>query len=65
MISKTSTMMNGVYSKMPSYQQTKIDNLYNEYEDEFVSQNLKKASLSMANNFGEVVKKFKSNFLNN
>ena len=65
MISKTSTMMNGVFSKRPTCQHTKIDNLYNDYEDEFVNQNLKKASLSMANNFGEVVKKFKTNFLNN
>ena len=65
MISKTSTMNGRLFPKLQACQQTKADKLYNEYDDEFVCQNLKKANLAVANNFGEVVKKFKSTFLNN
>lgn len=62
MISKTSAM--NLYSGIPKALNNTNDT-HMEYEDEYVCQNLKKASLSVANNFGEVVKKFKNTFMNN
>lgn len=65
MISKTSAMKHNLYSGLLNIKQNKVNNSHFEYDDEYVCENLKKASLSVANNFGEVVKKFKSTFLNN
>ena len=63
MISKTSAM--NLYSGLPKVPLNNTNNAHFEYDDEYVCENLKKASLSVSNNFGEVVKKFKSTFLNN
>lgn len=65
MISKLGSMQHSFCAK--AYEgklDYKNDNLLNsEYDDEYVCQNLKKANLSVCNNFGDVVKKFKTNFL--
>lgn len=63
MISKTSAMK--FYSGLQNIHLNQTNNSHIEYDDEYVCQNLKKASFSVANNFGEVVKKFKNTFLNN
>ena len=64
MISKTGAMGNNMLSKFSAGKQCN-NNTHIEYDDEYVCQNLKKANFSVANNFGEVVKKFKTTFLNN